>query len=142
MTICASWWPHTTPASSPAAWSCRVWGPRAQRYHAPDATRYGRLPPAPRRIRAPQEWEELLALSVLSCAGMTTFLKDCHDQYFVDTYRQLLESHYPSAADADVPWPEAEEALRRHIATGGLDIKVRRKLFDEHISGLRQRGAD
>jgi hypothetical protein len=88
------------------------------------------------------KWEALLALTTLCCAGMTTFLKESIDQYFEDAYTGLLATHYPAASDADVPWPVAEEALRRHIVTGGLDMGVRRRLFEEHIAALKQQEPD
>ena len=87
-----------------------------------------------------QEWEALLALAVLSCAGVTTVLKHTIDQYFVDSYVSLLASHFPSAVD--VSWDEAEETLRRHIVTGGLDIRVRRQLFEEHMRVLGSGGGE
>ena len=77
----------------------------------------------------------------LCCAGLTGFLKERFDEYFHDTYNGLLAAYYatPEAAAA-VTWDEAEEALRAHIATGGLDVRVRRQLFDEHRARLGVQG--
>ena len=87
------------------------------------------------------KWEEVVACSALCCAGLTGFLKERFDEYFHDTYNGLLAAYYatPEAAAA-VTWDEAEEALRAHIATGGLDVRVRRQLFDEHRARLGVQG--
>ena len=83
------------------------------------------------------KWEEVVACCALCCAGLTGFLKERFDEYFDDTYRELLVAYYATpAAAAAVTWEEAEEALRAHIATGGLDVRVRRRLFDEHRARL------
>jgi hypothetical protein len=80
-----------------------------------------------------REWERLLAGAALSCAGMTTYLKEGIDDWFVTSYVELLSLTYPSAAALEgVTWAEAEECLRRHIVTGGLTIEERERLYLEH----------
>ena len=85
------------------------------------------------------EWRRMLAACTLACAGMTTFLKAEFDSYFVTSFNELLEAHYKRPADLSVSWEECEEAMRRHIVTGGLTIGQRRELFDAHQASLRAR---
>jgi len=88
------------------------------------------------------QWEQFLACAVLGCAALTSCLKERIDLWFVDAFLELLEATYPTSALLEgVHWAEAEEVLRRHQVTGGLDPRERKRLFGEHCERLRQRGA-
>ena len=87
--------------------------------------------------RDPDAWERLLAATALSCSGLTVFLKDAIDAWFLRAYDELLHQLYGSRSRVEnVSWKEAEEVLRSHIVTGGLDGQVRRRLFEEHRERL------
>ena len=80
-----------------------------------------------------EAWSKLLAVTALSCASLTSFLKERIDDWFVEAFIELLQSTYPTAALLEgVGWQDAEDVLRRHIVTGGLTIEERRRLFLEH----------
>ena len=84
-----------------------------------------------------EAWEEVVAACALCCAGLTVYLKERFEVYFLDSFKELLVSHYGTVdRAASVSFDEAEEQLRRHIVTGGLDIRVRKALFDEHRASL------
>ena len=106
--------------------------------HYAAATGLAELPSA-----APSDadaWEQLLAGAALSCAGVTTFLKERIDVWFVDAVARLLCELYPTAARLEgVAWAEAEELMRRHQVTGALSPQVRRRLFDEHCEKVSTR---
>ena len=86
------------------------------------------------------QWEQFLACAVLGCAALTSCLKERIDLWFVDAFLKLLEATYPTSALLEgVHWAEAEEVLRRHQVTGGLDPRERKRLFGEHCERLRQR---
>ena len=73
----------------------------------------------------------------LSCAGLTNFLKEAIDDWFVQAFDELLRATFPSAERLEgVTWQQAEELLRRHVVTGGLTIEERRRLFLEHRERL------
>ena len=80
----------------------------------------------------------LAAQAALSSAGLTLFLKEAIDSWFVESFKELLEAIYPTRARiSGVRWEEAEVVLRRHVVTGGLDGRERRRLWEEHVQGLR-----
>jgi len=89
-----------------------------------------------------EEWSRILAACALSCAGMTTYLKDLFDNYVVTAFNDLLEAHYRRAEHLNVSWDECERAMRRHIVTGGLTIQQRQELFEAHQTKLRTRLLD
>mgnify|MGYP007125182726 CR=1 FL=1 len=84
-----------------------------------------------------EEWEPMLAAAALSCAGLTAFLKERIDAFFVDAFDALLAASWPTAADVSaVEWPEAEAVMRRHQVTGGLSPQQREQLFDAYRERL------
>ena len=84
-------------------------------------------------------FDALLESTLVLTAALVVFLKDSFDASFVDSFNGLLRSHFYDKRHVDVRWAEAEPALRRHIVTGALDPRERERLFDAHMTGLRQR---
>lgn len=85
----------------------------------------------------PDAWEASLAAVALSCAGITSMIKERCDCYFEDTFKELLMAYFPTA-ERLVDWAQAEEMLRSHISTGGLTPELRETLFKEHRARLQQ----
>ena len=74
------------------------------------------------------------------CAqGLVGFLKGRFDAFFEDSYTELLQAHYATAAAASsVTWEQADAALRNSSqVTGGLSVLQRRQLFESHLERLR-----
>lgn len=90
----------------------------------------------------PEKWRQFLAGCALTSAGMTTYLKNEFDNFFVTSFKELLTAHYNRAEHLNVSWDECEEAMRRHIVTGGLTIAQRQQLFEVHLTNLRERLSD
>mmetsp|Transcript_28589 Transcript_28589/g.67012 ORF Transcript_28589/g.67012 Transcript_28589/m.67012 type:complete len:121 (-) Transcript_28589:49-411(-) len=89
------------------------------------------------------EWQRMLAAAALSCAGLTLFLKERIDVWFVDAYKELLRALFPDAARLEgVSWAEADELLRRHQLTGGLTPQERERLWSEWCTTVRGRDRD
>jgi hypothetical protein len=84
-----------------------------------------------------EEWERLLAAVALSCSGLTIFLKDAIDAWFLRAYDELLRQLFPTRKSVEgTSWVDVERIVRSHIVTGGLDGAVRRQLFEEHRARL------
>ena len=94
----------------------------------------------------PAAWERFLAGAALGCAGLTSFLKEQIDLWFVASFLELLDVIYGTVERVDgVEWVEAEEVLRRHIVTGGLRPEERQRLWTEHcqrVLGARSSDPD
>lgn len=105
---------------------------------APKYAEVARLTELPSVVPTETEaWEVLLAAVALSCSGLAVFLKDAIDAWFLAAYDELLCQLFSTRASVEsIPWAEAEELLRSHIVTGGLDGKVRQQLFEEHRTRL------
>ena len=84
-------------------------------------------------------FDALLESTLVLTAALVVFLKDSFDASFVDSFNSLLRTHFYDERHVDARWAEAEPALRRHIVTGALDPRERERLFDAHMTGLRQR---
>ena len=82
-------------------------------------------------------WQQFLAASAMTSAGIVGFLKDAIDDFFIRSYQNILQTHYPTAELAcATPWAEAEVLIRRYEVTGGLDPRVRREMFEQHCLRL------
>ena len=58
---------------------------------------------------------QVLAAATLSCASLTSCLKELIDVWFVDAFTQLLATYYPSASSLEgVSWHDADTLLRRY----------------------------
>ena len=84
-------------------------------------------------------FDALLESTLVLTAALVVFLKDSFDASFVDSFNGLLRTHFYDERHVDARWADAESALRRHIVTGALDPRERERLFDAHMTGLRQR---
>ncbi|CAH0375873.1 unnamed protein product [Pelagomonas calceolata] len=84
-------------------------------------------------------FDALLESTLVLTAALVVFLKDSFDASFTDSFNGLLRTHFYDERHVDARWADAEPALRRHIVTGALDPRERERLFDAHMTGLRQR---
>ena len=84
-------------------------------------------------------FDALLESTLVLTAALVVFLKDSFDASFTESFNGLLRTHFYDERHADARWADAEPALRRHIVTGALDPRERERLFDAHMTGLRQR---
>jgi len=82
-------------------------------------------------------WEQFLAASALTSAGLVGFLKDEIDNFFVCSFQELLNLHFPTAESCSIcTTQEAVALLRKHQVTGGLDPKMREAMFKAHCAQL------
>jgi len=84
-------------------------------------------------------WDALHESTLVLTAALVVFLKDSFDASFIESYNSLLRAHFHDARHLNARWSTAEPALRRHSITGALDPRERERLFDVHMTGLRQR---
>ena len=85
-----------------------------------------------------REWEAVVAACLLSMAGLTVFLKERIDSFFVDAFNELLATHYTTADALDaLTSDEVDAELRRYQVTGGLSVQQRQDLIGVHKERLR-----
>ena len=95
--------------------------------------------PTIEKFHPTDDQQKFQAVLILGISGLIQFLEKCLEQFFQDSYNDLLCNLFYERKHTSLQWQEAEDMVRRHQITGGLDRETLEEMFLAHMDNLKRR---